>query len=192
MCFTDWRQLPMLTDVLQAGGFVWRGVMPWDKTESSRAPHTGYFRHQCEYVVWGPRWRAWPKGMPNCSSLGQAEQATVWLRIIEGAGTDRPSASLLAKRLGTVGRRLLLVSVAIGLYEVYEAEDKPREIARQGTLVTAGAVGGWAVGAGAVGIGVCAAAAPVCVGSAALIGGILVAFGSDLAFGTFYPRPVRR
>jgi site-specific DNA-methyltransferase (adenine-specific) len=53
MCFTDWRQLPMLTDVLQAGGFVWRGVVPWDKTESSRAPHTGYFRHQCEYVVWG-------------------------------------------------------------------------------------------------------------------------------------------
>jgi len=53
MCFTDWRQLPMLTDVLQAGGFVWRGLVPWDKTESSRAPHTGYFRHQCEYVVWG-------------------------------------------------------------------------------------------------------------------------------------------
>jgi site-specific DNA-methyltransferase (adenine-specific) len=53
MCFTDWRQLPMLTDALQAGGFVWRGVIPWDKTESSRAPHTGYFRHQCEYVVWG-------------------------------------------------------------------------------------------------------------------------------------------
>jgi site-specific DNA-methyltransferase (adenine-specific) len=53
MCFTDWRQLPMLTDALQAGGFVWRGVVPWDKTESSRAPHTGYFRHQCEYVVWG-------------------------------------------------------------------------------------------------------------------------------------------
>lgn len=53
MCFTDWRQLPMLTDVLQAGGFVWRGVVPWDKTEPSRAPHTGYFRHQCEYVVWG-------------------------------------------------------------------------------------------------------------------------------------------
>jgi len=53
MCFTDWRQLPMLTDVMQAGGFVWRGVVAWDKTEASRAPHTGYFRHQCEYVVWG-------------------------------------------------------------------------------------------------------------------------------------------
>jgi site-specific DNA-methyltransferase (adenine-specific) len=53
LCFTDWRQLPMLTDAIQAAGFVWRGLVTWDKTESSRAPHTGYFRHQCEYVVWG-------------------------------------------------------------------------------------------------------------------------------------------
>lgn len=53
MCFTDWRQLPVLTDAFQAGGMVWRGLIPWDKTESSRAPHKGYFRHQCEYVVWG-------------------------------------------------------------------------------------------------------------------------------------------
>lgn len=53
MVFTDWRQLPTLTDAFQAGGFVWRGLVPWDKTESARAPHKGYFRHQCEYVVWG-------------------------------------------------------------------------------------------------------------------------------------------
>lgn len=53
ICFTDWRQMPSLTDLFQAHGFIWRGVVPWDKTESSRAPHTGYFRHQCEYLVWG-------------------------------------------------------------------------------------------------------------------------------------------
>ncbi|WP_347253466.1 DNA-methyltransferase [Leminorella grimontii] len=55
MIFTDWRQLPTLTDVFQGGGFTWRGIVPWDKTSSSRAPHTGYFRHQCEYVVWGSK-----------------------------------------------------------------------------------------------------------------------------------------
>ncbi|MGC6061336.1 DNA-methyltransferase [Enterobacter kobei] len=53
MVFTDWRQLPTLTDVLQTGGILWRGVVVWDKTQSSRAPHTGYFRHQAEYIVWG-------------------------------------------------------------------------------------------------------------------------------------------
>jgi site-specific DNA-methyltransferase (adenine-specific) len=53
MMFTDWRQLPAATDAFQAGGFVWRGIVSWDKGLGSRAPHTGYFRHQCEYIVWG-------------------------------------------------------------------------------------------------------------------------------------------
>ncbi len=53
--FTDWRMLPSATDALQAGGFVWRGIIAWDKGRGSRAPHTGYARHQCEYVVWGSR-----------------------------------------------------------------------------------------------------------------------------------------
>lgn len=53
MLFTDWRQLPATTDVMQGGGVIWRGIVPWDKTLSSRAPHKGYFRHQCEYIVWG-------------------------------------------------------------------------------------------------------------------------------------------
>lgn len=55
MVFTDWRQLPTTTDALQAAGFVWRGIVPWDKTSATRAPHKGYFRHQAEYVVWGTR-----------------------------------------------------------------------------------------------------------------------------------------
>jgi site-specific DNA-methyltransferase (adenine-specific) len=53
LAFSDWRQAPMMTDAMQASGLIWRGTVPWDKTESIRAPHTGYFRHQCEYVIWG-------------------------------------------------------------------------------------------------------------------------------------------
>lgn len=53
MVFSDWRQLPLATDAFQAGGFVWRGLISWDKGLGSRGPHTGYFRHQCEYIVWG-------------------------------------------------------------------------------------------------------------------------------------------
>jgi site-specific DNA-methyltransferase (adenine-specific) len=51
-CFTDWRQLPTTTDAIQAGGWVWRGIVPWDKTEACR-PQKGAFRAQCEYVLWG-------------------------------------------------------------------------------------------------------------------------------------------
>lgn len=50
--FTDWRQLPISTDALQAAGWVWRGVVPWDKTECGR-PQKGRYRAQAEYVVWG-------------------------------------------------------------------------------------------------------------------------------------------
>lgn len=49
--FTDWRQLPTTTDALQAGGFIWRGVVPWVK--SAYRPQSGRFAAQCEYLVWG-------------------------------------------------------------------------------------------------------------------------------------------
>jgi site-specific DNA-methyltransferase (adenine-specific) len=50
LCFTDWRQLPTVTDAIQAGGWIWRGIIPWDKTEGAR-PQKGWFRAQCEYVI---------------------------------------------------------------------------------------------------------------------------------------------
>lgn len=54
--FTDWRQLPTTTDGVQAGGWVWRGIAPWDKVIARPMPNR--FRAQCEYIVWatnGPR-----------------------------------------------------------------------------------------------------------------------------------------
>jgi site-specific DNA-methyltransferase (adenine-specific) len=52
--FSDWRQLPTTTDAVQAGGWVWRGIVVWDKTEAVR-PVLGRFASQCEYVVWGSK-----------------------------------------------------------------------------------------------------------------------------------------
>lgn len=54
--FTDWRQLPTTTDAIQSGGWLWRGIVPWDKTEAAR-PDKGRFRNQCEYVLWGSKGR---------------------------------------------------------------------------------------------------------------------------------------
>lgn len=53
LSFIDWRQLPIMTDILQAAGFSWKGICPWDKGRGTRAPHKGYFRHQAEYITWG-------------------------------------------------------------------------------------------------------------------------------------------
>ncbi|MFD1476493.1 DNA-methyltransferase [Ancylobacter polymorphus] len=49
--FSDWRQLPITTDAIQAAGWVWRGIVPWDKTECAR-PQRGRYRNQAEYVIW--------------------------------------------------------------------------------------------------------------------------------------------
>lgn len=48
--FTDWRQLPSTTDALQAGGWVWRGIVPWAKINPR--PQSGRFAAECEYAVW--------------------------------------------------------------------------------------------------------------------------------------------
>ena len=49
--FSDWRQLPSLTDALQWAGWIWRGVLSWDKTNAR--PQKGRFRQQCEFIAWG-------------------------------------------------------------------------------------------------------------------------------------------
>lgn len=49
--FTDWRQLPVTTDALQAGGWVWRGIVPWYKPAAR--PTQGRWANSCEYLAWG-------------------------------------------------------------------------------------------------------------------------------------------
>lgn len=57
MVFMDWRQLPAITDAMQAAGWIWRGIVAWDKGRGARSPHKGYFRHQCEFLAWGTNGR---------------------------------------------------------------------------------------------------------------------------------------
>ncbi len=50
LVFVDWRQLPVMTDAVQAGGWLWRGVVVWDKPNAR--PMLGEFRRQCEFLVY--------------------------------------------------------------------------------------------------------------------------------------------
>jgi len=47
---TDWRQLPTVTDVVQAGGWTWRGILAWAKPNTR--PQRGRPTNTCEFVVW--------------------------------------------------------------------------------------------------------------------------------------------
>lgn len=49
--FIDWRQLPILSDAIQAGGWTWRGLAVWDK--GFGRPREGGFSNAAEYVLWG-------------------------------------------------------------------------------------------------------------------------------------------
>lgn len=49
--FIDWRQLPAMTDAVQMAGWIWRGIVPWNKGDGAR-PTPGGFKNQCEYIVW--------------------------------------------------------------------------------------------------------------------------------------------
>ncbi|WP_333771005.1 DNA-methyltransferase [Streptomyces sp. IBSBF 2435] len=51
LVFSDWAQLPATSDALQAGGWTWRGIVPWHKPISR--PVKDGFRRECEYVLWG-------------------------------------------------------------------------------------------------------------------------------------------
>ncbi|GLW04249.1 DNA-methyltransferase [Streptomyces lavendulae] len=51
LLFTDWRQLPVTTDALQAAGWLWRGVLAWHKPQAR--PQKGRFTQNCEFIVWG-------------------------------------------------------------------------------------------------------------------------------------------
>lgn len=69
-CFIDWRQLPVMTDAVQAGGWTWRGIAPWSKKFGR--PNPAGFSSACEYVVWGSNGPAlerddYPAGIFECS-----------------------------------------------------------------------------------------------------------------------------
>lgn len=55
VCFIDWRQLPTLTDVIQAAGFILRGVAVWDKTAGRFRPRQNGFGQQAEFIVWASK-----------------------------------------------------------------------------------------------------------------------------------------
>ncbi len=53
LVFTDWRQLPCLSDAVQAAGWMWNGLVIWNKPSSR--PQKGRFRSQCEYVLFASK-----------------------------------------------------------------------------------------------------------------------------------------
>lgn len=76
--FIDWRQMPVLTDAVQAGGWVWRNIATWWKPGCRM--QKGRFSSSAEYVVYatnGPHDAIAldsPQNVISCASLGAEEK----------------------------------------------------------------------------------------------------------------------
>lgn len=53
LVFSDWRQLPALTDAVQGAGWTWRSIVVWNK--NSCRPMIGRFRQQAEFIVFASK-----------------------------------------------------------------------------------------------------------------------------------------
>lgn len=95
VCFIDWRQLPALTDVVQAAGFTLQGLAVWDKTPGRYRPRRGGLAQQAEFIVW--------------ASKGALPQREVYLPGVFQARLDMPKQHLTEKPLDVARQIVRLV-----------------------------------------------------------------------------------
>lgn len=156
LVFSDWRQLPIMTDALQVAGYVWRGVVPWNKIDAR--PQKGRFTATCEYVVWGsagpmPFDRGVPAlpGFYSCVPPRKREHQTqkplelmrqlvrispaggTILDPFMGAGTTGVAAVLEGRRF--LGIELIDEHFATATRRISEALGEARETGDQATLL---------------------------------------------------------
>lgn len=136
MAFSDWRQYPTMSDAIQAGGWVWRGSVIWDKTEGSR-PQKGWFRTgQSEFVMLGTKgsmppeqeragpclagvWRGASNPMEKLHITGKPVGLMRWLLGVVPAGGTVLDPFMGSGTTLVAARDLGLQSIGIEISEEY-------------------------------------------------------------------------
>lgn len=87
VCFTDWRQLPTMTDAAQCGGWVWRNLATWWKPGVRM--QRGRFSSSAEYLVYatsGPHAMDGAENQQNvfsCATIPSDEREHIAQKPIE-------------------------------------------------------------------------------------------------------------
>lgn len=108
--------------------------------------------------------------------LAPAQQNAVYAEIVASAGKSNPQVTQMMRRLSTAGRGLLVLSLALSVYQIAVAEDRVAAAKRE-AVVTGAGIGGGIAGGALAGLA-CGPGAPVCVTVGAFVGGVLAAFGA--------------
>ncbi|EJC8324624.1 hypothetical protein M0720_002469 [Escherichia albertii] len=110
----------------------------------------------------------------NFNSLSEIQKNEIYAGIVESAGKSNPQVNMKMMQLSRLGKGLVVLSIAISVYEIYTADDKISESGRQIAINSAGIAG--AVAGGAMAGLMCGPGAPVCVLIGGFVGGALAAW----------------
>ncbi|WP_222888601.1 hypothetical protein [Enterobacter sp. C2] len=110
----------------------------------------------------------------NFNSLSEVQKNQIYASIVESAGKSNPQVNMKMIQLSRIGRGLVVLSIAISIYEIYTADDKVSETGRQIAITGAG-IAGAAASSAMAGL-ICGPGAPVCVLIGGFVGGALAAW----------------
>ncbi|MDO8313538.1 MAG: hypothetical protein Q7T25_16525, partial [Sideroxyarcus sp.] len=71
--------------------------------------------------------------------LTENERSLVWMDIVHAAGTSRAVVNINTRKFGIAGRTFLIASLGFAVFNVLTADDKTRQLAKEGTVFAAGA-----------------------------------------------------
>jgi DNA modification methylase len=107
MVFTDWRQLPLMSDAIQGGGFVWRNIVTWWKPGCRM--QRGRFSLSAEYLLYASR------GVPHDGE--QSPQNVLQCRGVDGEDKEhiaQKPVELLAQVMGVTRRGSVVYDPFLG------------------------------------------------------------------------------
>lgn len=122
-------------------------------------------------------------------ALSPAEKDKVWVRIVESAGKSNPRVNMQVKLYGAAGRVFLVATLALAVYNVSTAEDKPRQAAKEGAVIASGLAGGALATAGVVAL--VSNPAGWVVGAVMFVAAAVSAAGASSTFDYFWPETAR-
>lgn len=104
------------------------------------------------------------------ADLTTAQRRQVFEEVIEASGRSSPKVTARIPKWTRFGRGLAVVTVAISVYNIWEAQNKLRQGVKEGSTLLGGALGGAAANASAGFL--CGPGAPVCVTVLFVVGGL--------------------
>ncbi|GAB5444354.1 MAG: site-specific DNA-methyltransferase [Fuerstiella sp.] len=79
LLFTDWRQIGAAITALEAGGFIHRGIVVWDKKNCRPTPNG--FRAQSEFIVVGSKGKRPPRSPNSVYQPGVFQHSTPPMKV---------------------------------------------------------------------------------------------------------------